>query len=126
MSIEYIVAVACVIVAYVIISFAIMATGKNNSDVTQIECLIALYVRGETKMNEDKEDLLINTVENAKEAMGAKEDDYVTVFITVLIGKEEDVLEAEASIDSSVDQDDLPCKSAVIKLSDWIGKEAER
>lgn len=77
-------------------------------------------------MSIGNKDLLINTVENAKEAMGAKEDDYVTVFITVLIGKEEEVLEAEADIDSSVDQDDLPCKSAVIKMSDWIGKEGER
>lgn len=76
-------------------------------------------------MSGDKEDLLVNTVEGLKKSMGCKDGDYVTVFITVLVGKEEDVLEAEDVIDSSVDQDDLPCKSAVIKLSDWIGEGRE-
>lgn len=77
-------------------------------------------------MSGDSKDLLVGTVEGLKKSLGCKDDDYVTVFITVLIGKEEEVLEAEADIDSSVDQDDLPCKSAVIKLSDWIGEEVER
>lgn len=61
-----------------------------------------------------------------KEELGGKDDDYVTVIITVLVGEEKDVFEAEASIDFSIDQDDLPCKSAFIKMSGWKDKKTEK
>ena len=74
-------------------------------------------------MSIENKDLLDSTVEGLKKVMGARGDDYVTVFITVLVGKEEDVLEAEFDIDERFGQDDLACKSVVIKLSDWKGRE---
>jgi len=76
-------------------------------------------------MSIEHKDLLVGTVKGIKKSLGFKDGDYVTVIITVLIGKEEEVIEAEATIDFSVDQDDLPCKSAVIKLSDWKGEVEE-
>jgi len=65
-----------------------------------------------------------NLVEAIKGSLNSKDDDYVTVFITVLIGEEEDVMEAEEVIDA-IDRDDLPCKNAVIKMADWLGKPRE-
>lgn len=69
-------------------------------------------------------DHLDNIVEGIKKSLNSKDSDYVTVFITVLIGKEEDVIEAEEII-RDIDQDDFPCKSARIKMSDWLGRPRE-
>lgn len=66
-------------------------------------------------------DHLGDIVEVIKGSLNSKDTDYVTVFITVLIGEEEEVIEAEEAIDA-IDRDDLPCKNAVIKMSDWIGR----
>lgn len=65
-------------------------------------------------------DNLGNIVEGCKETLNSKDSDYVTVFITVLVGEEDDVMEAEEII-RDLDQDDLACKSARIMLSDWLG-----
>lgn len=72
-------------------------------------------------MSENKIDHLGNIVEGVKSSLNSKDSDYVSVFITVLIGEEEDVIEAEEVIDA-IDQDDFPCKSARIKMSDWLGR----
>lgn len=69
-------------------------------------------------------DTLGNLVEGLKGSLNSKDNDYVTVFVTVLIGDEEEVIEAEEVIDS-IDRNDFPCKNAVVKMSDWIGKKRE-
>lgn len=76
-------------------------------------------------MTENIADNLDNLVEAFKKELYAKDSDYVTVIITVLIGKEEEVLEAEDAIYDSIDSDDLPCMSGRIKMSDWKGKKRE-
>jgi hypothetical protein len=67
-------------------------------------------------------DHLGDIVEVIKGSLNSKDTDYVTVFITILIGEEEDVIEAEEVIDA-IDRDDLPCKNAIIKMSGWKGKK---
>jgi hypothetical protein len=74
-------------------------------------------------MSADETHFLNKIVEAVKEELGGNTNDYATVIITVLLGKEEVVLEAEATFSSGFDQDGLPCKSAVIKLSGWESKE---
>ena len=74
-------------------------------------------------MSEDIGDHLNNLVEAVKKELYAKDDEYVTVIITVLIGEEEEVVEAEEAIYRNIDSDDLPCKSARILLGDWKGRE---
>lgn len=68
--------------------------------------------------------LLERIVETFRRELDAQED-YVTVIITVLLGAEEEVREAERTIYEDIDSDDLPCKSARIKLENWKGKEGE-
>ena len=75
-------------------------------------------------MTENEMDHLGNLVEGIKGALNSKDDDYVTVYITVFIGDEAEVVEAEEIIDS-INRDDFPCKNAFIKMSDWLGKRRE-
>ena len=76
-------------------------------------------------MSTDETHFLNKIVEAVKEEFGATDYVYATVIITVLIGEEKDVLEAEADISEHFDQDELACMSAVIKLSGWKVKEEE-
>ena len=69
------------------------------------------------------ENHLDNIIEGIKKTLAYKDGEYITVIITVLIGEEEEVLEAEGVIYDNIDPDDLACKSARIKLGDWKGKK---
>ena len=68
---------------------------------------------------------LNDIVEGIKKSLNSKQEDYATVYITVLVGQEEDVVEAETILSTSFNQDDLPCKSARITLGNWKGKGGE-
>jgi hypothetical protein len=88
----------------------------NICDIYEIEMEEKIIVRETDHLN--------NIIEAIKGSLNSKDSDYVTVFITVLIGEEEDVMEAEEIIDA-IDRDDLPCKNAVIKLADWLDRSRE-
>ena len=70
-------------------------------------------------MSERTADFFERIINMIKKTVGAKDDDYVAVVITVLIGEKKDVVEAENMI--KVVQDLLPCKNAVVTMSGWRG-----
>ena len=74
-------------------------------------------------MSADETHFLNKIVEAVKEEFGATDHVYATVIITVLLGEEKDVLEAEADISERIDQDELACMSAKITMSGWKSKE---
>ena len=67
-------------------------------------------------------DHLNDIVEGLKKSLNSEDSDYVTVFITVLIGEKEGVIVAEEII-RDVDLDEFPCKSARVKMAGWKGKK---
>jgi hypothetical protein len=67
---------------------------------------------------------LNNIVEAVKNQLNGHSD-YITVIVTVLLGTEDEVTEAERTISSSLDVADLPCKCGRIMMGDWKGKARE-
>jgi hypothetical protein len=74
-------------------------------------------------MEKEERITLKETVESLYSALGGEESEYVSVIVMVLVGAEEEVVEAEIDISNNLLQDNLACRSAKITLSDWIIEE---